>query len=254
MTELIIYTGNIGCGKSFLSSKLAKKGYVIVNNDAITTMIQGSEYGLYDVNKKPIYREIEVAAIRTSLLNGFSVVVDRTNMKALDRKRYIDIGKEYKANIISFDWGPGDETTLARRLANPNGIPESQWRKVHRAMTKSYEKPSLDEGFNCLRDGITKYYFYAIDFDGTIVKDEWPMIGPVNERLVSHMENLWKRYKNIIIVWTCRSGDSLNQMKVFLLKNQIPFDFINENPLFELGSRKIFANEYWDDRNREVIK
>jgi len=34
------------------------------------------------------------------------------------------------------------------------------------------------------------------------------------------------------------------------LKNKIPFDFINRNPMFNMGSPKIFAHEYLDDRNR----
>ena len=64
--------------------------------------------------------------------------------------------------------------------------------------------------------------------------------------------DVWEDFDNIIIIWTCRSGDYLNQMRAFLLKNGIPFDFINENPIVDYGSPKVFANEYHDDRNAVV--
>jgi len=50
-------------------------------------------------------------------------------------------------------------------------------------------------------------------------------------------------------LWTCRSGDYLDQMRKFLIDNSIPYDFINENPMVNFGSPKIYANKYYDDRN-----
>lgn len=247
--ELIIFTGNIGCGKSLLAAKLAQKGYVIVNGDSFTTAIHGGGYGLYDPAKKPIYHALEFAALRTALENGFSVVVDRTCMKVSDRKRYIDIGKEYGVYIHSYDWGSGNEKELNRRLANPNGIPESQWESVHRYMSESYESPSLDEGFNSKNSGPKDFTFYAFDFDGTIVENTFPEIGTEITHTANMMRGLGADLRNILIIWTCRSGNYLNEMRGFLLKSKIPFDFINENPLVNFGSPKIFAHEYFDDRN-----
>ena len=252
--ELIIFTGNIGCGKSLIASKLAKNNYVIVNNDAITTMIQGGEYGLYDPAKKPIYHHVEGMAIVKSLALGFSVVVDRTNMKISDREKYIDIGKLASVPIRSFDWGSGLEITLARRIAKPNGIPEETWESVHKFMHDSYEAPSLNEGFNAVQAmGFRRFKFYAFDFDGTIVEKAFPEIGHTRERIIKRMHEIWEDLNNIIIIWTCRGGNKLNQMRNFLLKDKIPFDFINENPLVNFGSPKIFAHEYFDDRNDRTL-
>ena len=50
--DLILMVGNIGCGKSTLANRLGKMGAVVINNDAITTMVQGGDYGRYDSNKK----------------------------------------------------------------------------------------------------------------------------------------------------------------------------------------------------------
>ena len=249
MAELIIFTGNIGCGKSLIASKLAKDGYVIINSDSITTSLQGGEYGLYDPLKKPIYQGIENTAIEIALSEGFSVGVDRTCMKKSDRKRYIDVGDKYGAKIISFDWGPGTDEGLNRRLSNPNGVSASTWRSVYAGMLSSYEAPSIDEGFVEFRKGSEKFRFYAFDFDGTIVENTFPAIGDRIEERISQMKLLWSNLTNILIIWTCRAGNPLNEMNQFLLKEKIPFDFINENPLVYFGSPKVYAHEYCDDRN-----
>lgn len=250
--ELIVFTGNVGSGKSLMASKLAKRGYVIINNDAITTMVHGGEYGMYNPSMKRVYSEVEMGVIGVAFQEGFSVVVDRTCMKVSDRERYIDIGKTFGANIHSFDWGPGNEKTLNRRLANPNGIPGKQWENVHKRMAASYESPCLEEGFHSRESGPKDYFFYAFDFDGTIVKNKFPDIGKEISETTEKIRELWENVRNIIIIWTCRSGDYLNEMKAFLIKEKIPFDFINENPLVDYGSPKIFAHEYYDDRSGEL--
>lgn len=250
--EMIILTGNIGCGKSLIASKLAKKGYVVINSDSITTMVQGGEYGLYDPDKKPVYHGMERVGIENSLSNGLSVVIDRTNMKVSDRARYIEIGKKYFAYIHSYDWGPGNDETLSRRLAKPNGIPASQWKDVHNFMAESYESPSLDEGFYSHNSGPKDFTFSAFDFDGTIVENKFPKIGKRIESTILKMTERWDNLRNIIIIWTCRSGDYLNEARAFLIKERIPFDFINENPMVNFGSPKVYAHEYFDDRNKRI--
>ena len=161
--ELIIFTGNIGCGKSTMAAKLAKQGYVIINGDAITAMVQGGDYGAYDPNKKPIYHAMERAGIVTALFNRFSVVVDRTNMKASDRARYIEIGISYQATISSYCWGAGDSWALKRRLNDRKGIPEKRWREVYEYMAGEYENPSPGEGFESI---------HFFDINGEIVDEE----------------------------------------------------------------------------------
>jgi predicted kinase len=247
--ELIIFTGNIGSGKSFMASKYAKKGYVIVNNDAITKMVQGGEYGMYDHAKKPIYKAIEIGAIEAALVQGFSVVIDRTNMKASDREQYIIIGKMHNAHIRSITWGDGNSKSLNRRLKNPMGVPQATWKSVYEFMSKSYEVPTLDEGFDSAVSAVEKFTFYAFDFDGTIVENEFPDIGNIIDTTRAQMQKIWEDIQNVIIIWTCRSGDILNVMRKFLIDEKIPFDFINENPIVGFGSRKIFAHKYFDDRN-----
>lgn len=251
MSKLEILVGNIGSGKSLIAKKLANKGSFVVSMDAIQQMASGGEYGSYDYKRKDIYQRIEEEGIEQSLRHGISVCVDRTNMDAKRRKRFIDIGKKHTDNIVCYDFGKGNQGGLERRYRDNRIVPYDTWHDVYCFMEKSYEKPSLSEGFNEILYLPEKYEFHAFDFDGTIVTNKFPDIGQVLDGTVAKMNDLYQDLKNIIIIWTCRDGDYLSSMKEFLLKSKIPFDFINENPMYPTGSNKIFAHKYYDDRNSE---
>lgn len=249
MPNMDIFIGNIGSGKSLLASKFAKMGSVVCNMDSIQQMIGGGEYGLYDNAKKDVYQAAEDAVITKSLERGLSVVIDRTNMDRKRRQRFIEIGKKFGAEIVAYNWGPGDERSLERRKKNNHGVPAEKWEEVFSFMQKSYEPPTIDEGFSQIIEAPKKYTFHAFDFDGTIVDNKFPEIGEIIGGKVEQLNELWKDIKNIIIIWTCRNGNFENQMRAFLNQKKIPYDFINENPIFDTGSRKIYATTYHDDRN-----
>ena len=96
----------------------------------------------------------------------------------------------------------------------------------------------------------------AVDFDGELVENGFPEIGEINEYVLEKMKQKKKEGAKIII-WTCRREHSEpgDEMKNFLLENDIPFDYINRNvPYLDfITSNKIFANQYWDDRGRDLL-
>lgn len=249
MSTLAMLVGNVGCGKGVIAGKLAYDNYVCVNMDRLQAMFANGVYGRYDNAKKAVYHRTEDAAIESALESGLSVVIDRTNMNRKSRERFMIVGKRYKAECVAYDFGSGNEETLSRRLENPRDTPIADWYQVHNFMSKIYEKPSLDEGFDRIVQVPNKYRFYAFDFDGTIVENKFPNIGNIIPKTVDKMNSIFDDISNILIIWTNRSGDYERQMKQFLIREKIPFDFINENPIWEGGSRKIFAHEYYDDHN-----
>jgi|SRR6056297_1159934 len=96
----------------------------------------------------------------------------------------------------------------------------------------------------------------AVDFDGTIVEDEWPEIGKTKHRVVEQMIKE-KEEGTYIIIWTCRSGQEIQEMQDWLDEQCIPYDRINANASWILDewkrdNRKIFAHEYWDDKARRI--
>jgi len=88
----------------------------------------------------------------------------------------------------------------------------------------------------------------CVDFDGTIVDHCYPEIGkPVPYALESIKFLIENNHK--IILFTMRSGNTLNEAVKYLLDNGIELFGINENPEQHTWteSRKVYANMYIDD-------
>jgi hydroxymethylpyrimidine pyrophosphatase-like HAD family hydrolase len=99
---------------------------------------------------------------------------------------------------------------------------------------------------------ITKSFTIAVDFDGTIVEDEYPKIG---KPIIFAFETLKKLQENghRLILWTYRKGRALEDAVKFCEKNGIVFYAVNKSfPEEEFDpkySRKINADIFIDDRN-----
>jgi len=92
----------------------------------------------------------------------------------------------------------------------------------------------------------------AVDFDGTIVHNNYPLIENPNETLIRWIKS--NRHKYIFILWTCREGEELlNALKWLYEDQHILFDYVNCNAPWMIraygDSRKIHADYYIDDRN-----
>ena len=95
-------------------------------------------------------------------------------------------------------------------------------------------------------------YIIAVDFDGTLVEDKFPAIGKPIEK---NWELLRKAQQGgaKIILWTSRDHERLDDAVKFCNERELYFDAINENlaecrVLFNNDTRKVYANEYWDDK------
>lgn len=92
----------------------------------------------------------------------------------------------------------------------------------------------------------------AVDFDGTLVEDKYPLIGGINQKVWDAVTRAQESgYK--LILWTCRNGDQLQEAVKFCSNNGLHFDAINENIdevkiLYGGDTRKVFADMYIDDR------
>lgn len=94
---------------------------------------------------------------------------------------------------------------------------------------------------------------FAIDFDGTIVRDDYPHVGDLIPEAAEAIREL-KRMGHQVIIWTCREGPARDAMIYFLKQQEIPYDRVNEHvpeqiQRYGADPRKIFANYYIDDRS-----
>lgn len=92
----------------------------------------------------------------------------------------------------------------------------------------------------------------ALDYDGTIALNSYPHAGtpnlPVIKRAIAEQAAGAR-----LILWTCREGEELQIALDACRAWGLTFEAVNDNlpDLVEAwggNSRKIFANEYWDDR------
>jgi hypothetical protein len=92
----------------------------------------------------------------------------------------------------------------------------------------------------------------AVDFDGTLCENKWPGIGAPNWEVINYCKEQ-KAQGAKIILWTCRLGKLLEEAVMWCLDHGLNPDAVNENVqsiIDEFGDegRKIFADEYIDDR------
>lgn len=95
-------------------------------------------------------------------------------------------------------------------------------------------------------------YIIAVDFDGTLVEDKFPEIGEPREEVWEKVLRVQKKGCKIIL-WTSRDNERLKDAVEFCVQRGLHFDAINENldeckVLFNNDTRKVYANEYWDDK------
>ena len=93
----------------------------------------------------------------------------------------------------------------------------------------------------------------AVDFDGTIVEHQYPDIGEEKLFAFDTLKTLQK-YHCVLILWTFRTGEKLEEAVDFCKKHGLEFYAVNKNypeEVFDENtvSRKIDADVYIDDRN-----
>ncbi|WP_044397932.1 hypothetical protein [Lacinutrix sp. Hel_I_90] len=90
---------------------------------------------------------------------------------------------------------------------------------------------------------IHKSLFVAFDYDNTVF--DFHNQGINYDKIIDLLRTC-KSYGFTLILFTGNEGENLEVIKKDLLKRNIPFDLINENPLMK--TRKPYYNILLDDR------
>ena len=114
--------------------------------------------------------------------------------------------------------------------------PDSSAMPLLRALAVSEERPCI----------------VAVAFDGTLCENQWPGIGRENLPVISAV-SLLRELGILVVLWTCREGEDLENALEWCGQRDIRFDAVNENcgcilDLYQWNTRKVHADEYWDDR------
>lgn len=92
----------------------------------------------------------------------------------------------------------------------------------------------------------------AVDFDGCMCVNAWPEIGAPIEGTIRRLK-AEQAAGSKLILWTCRTGELLEQALAWSAAQGVTFDAVNDHlpemmETYDTDTRKIFATEYWDDR------
>ena len=153
MKNIYILIGLPGVGKTtwWMNYSNRENDYYLSTDDIIGSI--ATKYGftysecfkeLYPFAEKVMNERLEEAAS----LQNVDVYIDRTNMSRKSRAKFIEFGKKHGFIIHAVEFKTPDEQEHKRRLNRPGKVIPDY---VIENMKKSYEEPTLEEGF----DGIT---------------------------------------------------------------------------------------------------
>lgn len=154
MAKLILMVGNIGTGKTNTAGNLMvdaahleNRDIVLVSADDLATMLFNGYYSpdIWTSRHNHLYKMLKQHMVREAFEHGFDVIVDGTHMGKINRKVYIDIAKEFNADVVVYLHTYADG--LNRRISNPKSEHTSPevWTKVYELFANAYEKPTSDE-------------------------------------------------------------------------------------------------------------
>lgn len=152
MAKLQVTVGLPGCGKSTYAKQRALDGAFVVDIDAIITMLHGGNYNLYERDFDPVYKMIEIDMVKTALLAGRDVILDKCCNKASTRRRFAEIGNQLqvRTEVVVFDNCSIDQL-VARRMTNSRGHSADYWRKVIQKRIELMEPVNYqEEGFDSI--------------------------------------------------------------------------------------------------------
>lgn len=94
----------------------------------------------------------------------------------------------------------------------------------------------------------------AVDFDGTLCENAWPEIGLPRLEVIGYVRKQREQGAKLIL-WTCREGPKLLDAIYWSALYGVYFDAVNTNlpssiERFGGDSRKIYADEYLDDKGK----
>ena len=97
----------------------------------------------------------------------------------------------------------------------------------------------------------------AVDFDGCLCENKWPDIGKPRWGVIQELKRRAAGGDKLIL-WTCREGNMLQAAILWCLNRGLKFDAINDNlpenkEKYGNNCRKVWADEYWDDKSVALL-
>lgn len=141
--KVVVLVGLPGCGKSWYAEKLSKEGYIVINQDTLKT------------------RDACIMQVLVALSKNQNVVIDRCNVTKSQRKWWISLAKERKAQLECVLFEPHVDLSCQnaeKRKGHPNFPTDpDKIESIIRKFYESYEPPTEAEGFESITRRLTYY-------------------------------------------------------------------------------------------------
>ena len=97
----------------------------------------------------------------------------------------------------------------------------------------------------------------AVDFDGILCSDQFPLIGKPNYNMISFIRELMDNGHEVVL-WTSRVGDRLTEAVDWCGDRGLHFCQVNHMApsnaeKYDTNPRKVYADVYIDDHNPSFV-
>lgn len=139
--KLFIMVGVSGSGKSTKARELSENGgFKVVETDSIRKELTGNESD-QSQNGKVFF--VAKQRVRDHLRENRNVIFDATNLSIKDRREFVDIGKEFSAEIHAHVVKPALSVSISRNLLRDRKVPV----EIIEKQNNKFKMPDESEGF-----------------------------------------------------------------------------------------------------------
>lgn len=282
--EVIVLIGIPASGKSTWTANFLSKNpnYVSLSRDNFRKMLKNNY--LVEPKTEKLITELFNSSLISSLNNGYSVIIDNTNLSIEVIKNIVELVK-YKANIRFVHLEISKEKAIARDLERDKSVGKDVIERMYAKLQILYDqfdfmnidKVSLFEQTKTMLNNRPKYNpenqdAVIFDLDGTLfltgdrdIYDETKVEKDILNDIVYQHLNFWKETKKIIIV-TGRSEEYIQYTRHALKRHKIHYDLLlcrskNDTRKDYLVKKDLYENNLmhrynifviYDDRNSVV--
>jgi predicted kinase len=140
--KLTLLCGIPGSGKSTDAKRLDFDGHLVLSSDEMRAVIGAGESD-QGVSGK-VFETLEYCA-KYWLRRGRDVVIDATNYNRKSRERFVQIGKQMRANIIAYVFRTPLAECKRRNAARPRVVPEHVLERMHAGFEIPIAGDEVDE-------------------------------------------------------------------------------------------------------------